>query len=212
VTEADWLSTTDPTPMLGLLRDRGLASERKLRLYGVAFTRRVWHLLTAECFRDAVEVAERFADGQASKKELNAARRSSGAALEAAGLGGLCGEPYWALGCAWSTTRSPALNATMYPLWVFTDPGNREWQVSLVREVFGNPFRPPSALASSCLTPAVLSLAQAAYDHRLDPARLAELADALEHAGCTDAGLLGHLRGEGHVRGCFAVDAILGKT
>jgi hypothetical protein len=38
------------------------------------------------------------------------------------------------------------------------------------------------------------------------------LADALEDAGCTDADLLGHLRSPGpHVRGCWAVDLVLGK-
>ena len=54
-----------------------------------------------------------------------------------------------------------------------------------------------------------------AYDDRalpsghLDPARLAVLADALED---TDEQILGHLRGPGpHVRGCAAVDAVLGK-
>jgi hypothetical protein len=42
--------------------------------------------------------------------------------------------------------------------------------------------------------------------------RLPLLADALEDAGCTDANLLGHLRGPGsHVRGCWAVDLIMGK-
>jgi hypothetical protein len=42
--------------------------------------------------------------------------------------------------------------------------------------------------------------------------RLPHLADALEHAGCTDAELLGHLRSPGpHVRGCWAVDLVLGK-
>lgn len=47
----------------------------------------------------------------------------------------------------------------------------------------------------------------------LDVARLAVLADALEEAGITDAFLLDHLRGSGpHVRGCFALDAILGRT
>jgi hypothetical protein len=36
-------------------------------------------------------------------------------------------------------------------------------------------------------------------------------ADALEEAGCTDASLLGHLRGSGpHVRECWAVDLLLG--
>jgi hypothetical protein len=38
------------------------------------------------------------------------------------------------------------------------------------------------------------------------------LADALEAAGCTDADLLGHLRGAGpHVRGCAALDGVLGR-
>jgi hypothetical protein len=38
------------------------------------------------------------------------------------------------------------------------------------------------------------------------------LADALEDAGCTDAELLGHLRGPGvHVIGGWALDLILSK-
>jgi hypothetical protein len=43
-------------------------------------------------------------------------------------------------------------------------------------------------------------------------ARLAVLADALEEAGCDDAGLPGHLRSAGpHWRGCWALDLILQK-
>jgi hypothetical protein len=39
------------------------------------------------------------------------------------------------------------------------------------------------------------------------------LADALEEAGCGDADLLGHLRSPGpHVRGCLAVDLLLGLS
>jgi hypothetical protein len=37
------------------------------------------------------------------------------------------------------------------------------------------------------------------------------LADALEEAGCTDRTLLEHCRGGLHVRGCWAVDLLLGK-
>jgi hypothetical protein len=62
-------------------------------------------------------------------------------------------------------------------------------------------------------------IAHTAYEERLlpsgqlDPARLGVLADALEDAGCTDAELLGHLRGPGpHVLGCWALDLILGKS
>jgi hypothetical protein len=88
----------------------------------------------------------------------------------------------------------------------------------ILRDVFGNPFSPVS-LAPAWLTPTILALAQAAYDNctlpagTLDPAPLAVLADALEDAGCTDAELLGHLRGPGpHVGGCWAVDLLLGKS
>ncbi|CAN5416452.1 hypothetical protein BH11PLA2_BH11PLA2_27420 [soil metagenome] len=42
--------------------------------------------------------------------------------------------------------------------------------------------------------------------------RLPILADALEDAGCPDEGLLHHLRhGEHHIRGCWALDLILGR-
>ena len=38
------------------------------------------------------------------------------------------------------------------------------------------------------------------------------LADALEEAGCDDEDILGHCRSDGeHVRGCWAVDLLLGK-
>jgi hypothetical protein len=47
----------------------------------------------------------------------------------------------------------------------------------------------------------------------LDNNLLAILADALEEVGTTDAALLGHLRSrEEHWRGCWAVDAVLGKA
>jgi hypothetical protein len=79
-----------------------------------------------------------------------------------------------------------------------------------------NPFRPP-ARARSWRTSAVVASAQAAYDERLlpsgelDPSRLAVLADALEKAG-GEGDLLNHLRMPGpHVRGCWAVDLVLGK-
>ena len=78
--------------------------------------------------------------------------------------------------------------------------------------------RSSAATQSAWLTPAVVSLAEAAYARRilpsghLDPARLAVLADALEEAGCTDETILSHCRGPGpHVRGCWCVDQLLGK-
>jgi hypothetical protein len=91
----------------------------------------------------------------------------------------------------------------------------------LVRDVIGNPFRPSPPLPRAVLNwddGTVFKMAEVVYSNRhlpagtLDPARLTVLADALEDAGCDDAGLLGHLRGPGpHVRGCWALDLLLGK-
>jgi hypothetical protein len=90
-------------------------------------------------------------------------------------------------------------------------------QAALLREVFGNPFR-PATLNPAWQTPQVVPLAQAAYEERelpsghLDVLRLAVLADALEDAGCDQADLLAHLRGPcPHVRGCWVIDLLLGK-
>jgi hypothetical protein len=79
-------------------------------------------------------------------------------------------------------------------------------------------FGPDRALTP--LAPAVLAhnggaarrLAESIYSGRRF-ADLPVLADLLEEAGLTDAALLGHLRDPGpHVLGCFALDAVLGKS
>jgi hypothetical protein len=85
----------------------------------------------------------------------------------------------------------------------------------LLRCIIANPFRPPPQLDSAWLAwndGAVRKMAQAIYDERAFD-RLPLLADALEEAGCTDAATLAHCRGPGeHVRGCWVVDLLLGKT
>jgi hypothetical protein len=113
-------------------------------------------------------------------------------------------------------------------LAVRAGPGRPNWdaisaeelaaQAALLRDVFGNPFR-PVLLDPAWLTQEVSSLAHAAYDNRLlpqgnlDSARLAVLADALLDAGCADAELLAHLRSPGpHVRGCWPVDLLTGRS
>jgi hypothetical protein len=84
----------------------------------------------------------------------------------------------------------------------------------VVREVFGNPFRPitidPLWLAWNGGT--VFHLAQGIYDNQAFD-RLPILTDALEEAGCQDADILGHCRQPGpHVLGCWVVDLLLGKS
>lgn len=90
-------------------------------------------------------------------------------------------------------------------------------QCELVRDIVGGPAQqgPPPPC---CRTPTARALARAAYEDRslpaghLDPVCLGVLSDALEEEGCEDDELLSHLRSPGpHVRGCWAVDLVLGK-
>lgn len=94
-------------------------------------------------------------------------------------------------------------------------------QATFLRCIFGNPLRLVPPLASSLLTShdaLVVKLARATYEERLLPegtlerTTLAVLADALEEAGCAGPEILSHLREPGpHVRGCFALDLLLGR-
>jgi hypothetical protein len=73
------------------------------------------------------------------------------------------------------------------------------------REVAGEMLIQPAWLTATVVGVA-LSIRAGAFD------RLPILADALEDAGCTNADILNHCRQPGeHVRGCWAVDLVLGK-
>src|SRR5205809_159997 len=71
MTEAEWLACTDPQPMLTFLSNK--ISDRKLRLFVAGYSRCLWQLLAPDS-REAVEMAEQFADGRATIEELHQAR------------------------------------------------------------------------------------------------------------------------------------------
>jgi hypothetical protein len=203
--EASWLAGTDPWRMLDFLS--GKTSERKLRLFACACCRQpAFFDLWTTANTAALTTAERYADGQGNLDQLRRAARA------AFGLG-----PIWC--CA--DKASVAADSWIRGVYRSRPLVPRSLLAGLLHCIFGNPFRPVS-LGPACLTwneGTVGRLAQAAYDHRslpagsLDRVRLAILADALEEAGCNDRHLLGHLREPGsHVRGCFGVDAALGKS
>jgi hypothetical protein len=202
--------------MLSFLADR--LSPRKRQLFACACVRRVWHLVGDSTCRRAVEVAERYADGRATEDELRRAdeatvegddlSRPYGPAELAATLTLLAHEGFGQLGPG---LHDPAASAAAYAARAAGDDGAAaRAQADLLRDIAGNPFRPVT-LDSSCRAPPVVALARSIYDGRAF-SRLPELARALGGAGCPAPGPLDHLRSGGeHVRGCWALDLVLGK-
>jgi hypothetical protein len=66
-----------------LVRQVATWNDKTLRLFACWCVRQVWHLLTDERNRTAVEVAERYANGEATPEELAAARDAAWAASAA---------------------------------------------------------------------------------------------------------------------------------
>jgi hypothetical protein len=206
--------------MLDALRTCGQRQGRKLRLLACAALRREWHRLTSPSVRTAVEAAERFADGAAGPEELGAARGA--AAPEAARM---CrslwfGDEETSRDVWYSVAVHPSgrplgdivahytsVNSTPRSLFALR---TQRAEAGLLRDIFGNPFR-PIAFSPEWRTDTALSLAWQMYDSR-DFSAMPILADALQDAGCDRADVLDHCRGPGvHVRGCWVVDMVLGK-
>src|SRR5438876_878195 len=73
MTESEWRNAVEPHAMLEFLQSGGKPSDRKLRLFAVACSRRIWSMID-DLGRAAVEAAEEFADGRLSSDEMRAAR------------------------------------------------------------------------------------------------------------------------------------------
>lgn len=79
---------------------------------------------------------------------------------------------------------------------------------AIVRDIAGGSL----AFDPAWRTAAALGIAGRAYESR-DFTALPVLADAIQDAGCEDASVLDHRRRPDavHARGCWVVDAVLGK-
>jgi hypothetical protein len=240
VTEREWLACTDPRRMLRFLS--GVAGDRKLRLFTVACFKLLQSYLGDDRGEAVIEVLERHAEGSDGAGELSAAHLAVSPARLAAQahpfpLGvfeevvGAATLPS-AFGAAWMTAgavphaieriRTEFVSRYTYEEWEKGwEAHNRaitqakQGEAALLRDLFG-----PLPLGRISIPPAVLAwqggtavkLAAAIYEGRrwVD---MPVLADALEDAGLTDSGVLGHCREPGpHARGCWVVDLILGKS
>src|SRR5207244_2851893 len=122
---------------------------------------------------------------------------------------------------AWAAARTRGVTSIARAVaWATGSAAN--CPCDFLRDIFGvlpfRPLTPVTPVETAWDAGLARRVAEAAYVERslpcglLDPARLSILADALEDAGCTDAPLLEHLRSGGvHVRGCWAVDLLLGR-
>ncbi len=213
MTEREWLTCTDPRAMADTAIGSPRASDRTCRLFVAAY-------FTWLALRQPEEPQEKLLRQVASTE-------------------------YWAEnGRPPNRTRIPiseggiffnrnAERALRFTLGTFDTPFERTMadpeavavQPPLVREIFGNPFR-PAAFAPAWRTETAVALAKQMYEAR-DFGAMPILADALQDAGCDNEDVLDHCRGRErasgepagastgwdgpHVRGCWVVDAVLGK-
>jgi hypothetical protein len=227
MTEQEWLECSDPGPMLKFLRHsrptaqplkEARRSKRKTGLFLCACYQRGWSTLSPEC-RTLVDDYERYCDGMIAWQAVERAywamidRRDEMRRAEDEKEGRISfvswvspsehfSNPGALAGCL---ARHAANGETATAL-----AAELQAHCQLLRDIF-NPFC-AAILAPAWLNATVKQLAELVYQERAFDT-LPILADALEDAGCDDAALLGHLRGPGpHVRGCWAVDLLLGKT
>jgi len=190
MTESQWQNCTDPDLMLNFLRDR--ASDRKLRLFACACRRAIWDLLDEHGQQD-VAAAERAADD-------NANRPGTWLAVQAEATG--------VASAASTAARARGGDAAARAAW----DEQRRTQCALLRDIF-QPFRPPRIDPQwlSANGGAAGRLAGEIYEQGAF-SRLPELADLLMDADCQEDRLLSHCHSvKGHVRGCWVLDALLGK-
>jgi hypothetical protein len=209
VTELEWLTCADPMPMLKHLQP-AVFSRKSLLHYCACADRLGDSSHLGERWLRVRQLAEGVAEGQANADALTDAAADLFYQLEygADGKTRTLFLPH--LCCAWLPGSEHMIPG---PEDYAAYDGEFATQANLVREIWGNPFRPvniePGWLAWKDAT--VAELAQAVYvQHAFD--RLPVLADALEEAGCNNVALLKHCRAKGsHSRGCWAVDLLLGK-
>jgi hypothetical protein len=231
----EWFRAIDPEPMLKAVQVK--QHRRAVRLFSCACCRRLSSFLPPESLA-SVEVAERFADGLSSRAELDSAHAAANGAVlslprvwsyeeirlrHATAAAADCSKGTAATtpGATAITERvahAVALHAAIaVPESKFARTRDaahtteRAAQADLVREIFGNPFR-PDGFSANWRTDTVLVLARLIYEER-DFGAMPILADALQDAGCEDQELLAHCREPAtHVRGCWVLDLVLGKV
>jgi hypothetical protein len=184
-------------------------SERKKQLFCCACNRhRYRHRLEAHT-EHVIDAEERHADGLISEAERQAVHDTAATVISAAGQRSESVASYYG---DWSGRLTLPEESDLALLgWALAARAVDPWLANLIRDMFGNPFR-PVLLDPAWRTATVVALAQAIYDERAF-ARMPILGDALEDAGCGNVAVLNHCRQPGeHFKGCWLLDLLLGKA
>jgi len=215
MTEEEWLTNLSVGVMLECVHTERYT--RKHRLFAVACCRRVADVMT-DNGRKAVDAAELYADALIPKRQLHQAWKAVGTPTAEART-----HAAFAAQCASATTglvgtarvAAQAVEAAGWRASSLSPGGARleeqSAQADLLRDIFGNPFR-PVVFDPSWRSETAVALASAIYEERAFD-RMPILADALQEAGCDHADVLTHCRDPKitHVRGCWVIDLLLGK-
>ena len=224
MTEDDWLRIDLPHALFQATANHrdGSARERRRKrmLLACACCRRVWELFEDEKLKRAIELVERDADNHAFTQELATSHDEILRVVNHLGWAlHHSGRQYVAVH-ATCNVDVPLVFSTVRLMVQHRDPygveqakllaAEKAAQSALIRDVFGNPFR-PATFSPDWLTSTVVALAQHMYESR-DFSAMPILADALQDAGCDNADVLDHCRKEGeHGRGCWVVDLVMDK-
>lgn len=235
MTEVQWRTVPDPAKMFA---EFALCEhQRKTRLFLVAHARAAWELLS-DASKSAVEVAEQFADGEATDADLAQAEATAlaeatardkqlksteqhlqmGNMPEPFGLpksvvaklqGDVDGFKAKVAAAQFAFAATFAHYSVMDTFaWELT-PATKEHDAALIRDIYGNPFRPVT-FNRAWRSETVVTLAKGMYaENRLE--NIKALGLALQAAGCEHPDVLATCRADGpHVRGNWVVDLILG--
>src|SRR5262245_35905845 len=167
------------------------ASDRKLRLLAVACCRLSWQLLTDERSRKAVEIGERYADGEANDEERELAYRLAHEAFLPIAIAagwyrpthGTTADALFVVDQHASCAVGPAslaiatveahvgeddIKGSIDPFgMVGDDPaGEAVCERLLLLDIFSNPFRPLPLIAPTWFTTNVVTIAQTIYNDR----------------------------------------------
>jgi hypothetical protein len=238
VTEEQWLACNDPRPMILHMRKQRM-TDLRLRKFAVACCRRICHLIPLDEAGAAVNVGEQFASGELHGRAVFDAMQRARACIERYPLTADWRMVY-AAGAALATVYSAdwiaAINAARCASAAVSrieppkssknvsslrrrlsgvdfpncDHDELTHQSGMLRCMVGNPFR-PLVFDPAWRTQAVMGIATAIAKEEafsLMPA----LGAALSDAGCTETSILEHCGGTKHVKGCWLVDALLGKA